>query len=303
MAIDRILVATDFSTHADAALGRAIALAVHERAELTILHVSATAAAVPAMPEVESAAALELAAVAADLEKEVGAQLDDRARRARVAGLQPRLELRQGHPDDMIVQVAVDVDADLLVIGTHGHTGITRFLLGSVAEHIVRRATCDVLVARGEPDNGVFHRVLVATDFSPSAADALRAAMAISEGPVDVVHAWQYPVGTWGMHVLADRTAAMQTLREALIAGAEQKGSDLLQEFAGSARELRFLIEQGPSANVVTELSDRGGHDLIALGTHGYRGFRRFLLGSVAEAVVRHAHCSVLVTHADRAGS
>jgi nucleotide-binding universal stress UspA family protein len=300
MPLGHILVATDFSPHADVAQARAVALAVDEKASLTILHVSATAATVPAMPEVESAAALELAAVAADLEKEVGSQLAERAERARAAGVEPNLELRHGHPDDIIVQVAEEVGADLLVIGTHGRTGITRFLLGSVAEHIVRRAGCDVLVARGEPINGVFHRALVATDFSPSSADALRAAMALSEGPIDVVHAWQYPVGTWGMHVLADRTAAMQTLREALIAGAEQKGSELMHEFGGVGRELRFLIEQGPSANVVTELADRGGHDLIALGTHGYRGFRRFLLGSVAEAVVRHAHCSVLVTHAEK---
>jgi nucleotide-binding universal stress UspA family protein len=300
MSLGHVLVATDFSPHADVALDRAIALATGEGAALTLLHVATTAATVPAMPEVESAAALELAAVAEDLEREVSSQLADRVTRVRAAGIEPGVELRSGHPDDAIVQVAEELHADLLVIGTHGRTGITRFLLGSVAEHIVRRAHCHVLVARGEPVNGVFHRALVATDFSPGASDALRAAMALSEGAVDVVHAWQYPVGTWGMHVLADRTAAMQTLREALIAGAEQKGSELMQEFGQAGRELRFLIEQGPSANVVTELADRDGYDLIALGTHGYRGFRRFLLGSVAEAVVRHARCSVLVTHAAR---
>jgi nucleotide-binding universal stress UspA family protein len=297
MSLGHVLVATDFSPHADVALDRAVALARGEGAALTLLHVATTAATVPAMPEVESAAALELAAVAEDLEREVSSQIADRVARVRAAGIEPRVELRSGHPDDAIVQVAEEVHADLLVIGTHGRTGITRFLLGSVAEHIVRRAHCHVLVARGEPVNGVFHKALVATDFSPGASDALRAAMALSEGAIDVVHAWQYPVGTWGMHVLADRTAAMQTLREALVAGAEQKGADLMAQLAGSGREVRFVIEQGASANVVTELASRGSYDLIALGTHGYRGFRRFLLGSVAEAVVRHAHCSVLVTH------
>jgi nucleotide-binding universal stress UspA family protein len=300
MSLGHVLVATDFSPHADVALDRAVALATGEGASLTLLHVATTAATVPAMPEVESAAALELAAVAEDLEREVSTQIADRVARVRAAGIEPRVELRSGHPDDAIVHVAEELHADLLVIGTHGRTGITRFLLGSVAEHIVRRAHCHVLVARGEPGNGIFHRSLVATDFSPGASDALRAAMALSDGPVDVVHAWQYPVGTWGMHVLADRTAAMQTLREALVAGAEQKGAELMAQLAGSGRQVRFQIEQGASANVVTELAAKGNYDLIALGTHGYRGFRRFLLGSVAEAVVRHAHCSVLVTHAGK---
>jgi len=298
--IGHILVATDLSPHADVAQSRAVALAAREGARLTLLHVSVAATSVPAMAEVESAAALELAAVAADLEREVAAQLAERATWARAAGVEPATETRHGHPDEVIVQVADELGVDLLVIGTHGRTGLTRFLLGSVAEHIVRRAGCDVLVARGPAADGVFHKALVATDFSPSSAQSLEAALVLSDGPIDLVHAWQYPVGTWGMHVLADRTPAMQTLREALVTGAEQKGAELVRTYADRGRPMHFHIEQGPSANVVTELADKGRYDLIALGTHGYRGFRRFLLGSVAEAVMRHAPCSVLVTHAGK---
>ena len=301
MAFGHILIATDFSAHADIALSRAVALAARDGATLTILHVGTSAASVTAIPDVESAAALELAAVAADMARETDDQLAERATRARVLGVEANLLVRQGHPDDVIVQTADELGADLLVIGTHGRTGITRFLLGSVAEHIVRRATCDVLVARGQTTTAVFHRPLVGTDFSPTSERALRAAMAVSDGPIDVVHAWQYPVGTWGMHVLADRTPAMQTLRDALVTGAEQKGAELVRTHEETGREIRFHIAQGPSANVLTEMAERG-HDLIALGTHGYRGFRRFLLGSVAEAVVRHATCSVLVVHAGKDG-
>ena len=62
------------------------------------------------------------------------------------------------------------------------------------------------------------------------------------------------------------------------------------------------ILCSNTSSLCITELAAKNGHDLIALGTHGYRGVRRFLLGSVAEAVVRHAHCSVLVTHPDKRG-
>ena len=48
---------------------------------------------------------------------------------------------------------------------------------------------------------------------------------------------------------------------------------------------------------MITETAERGGYDLIVVGSHGHRGFRRLLLGSVAESTVRHAHCSVLVVH------
>ena len=53
---------------------------------------------------------------------------------------------------------------------------------------------------------------------------------------------------------------------------------------------------------MITHAAERGGHDLIAIGTHGHRGFRRLLLGSVAESVIRHAPCSVLVAHGEHAG-
>ena len=56
-------------------------------------------------------------------------------------------------------------------------------------------------------------------------------------------------------------------------------------------------LVQGPPASVITHAAERGGHDLIAIGTHGHRGFRRLLLGSVAESTIRHAPCSVLVVH------
>jgi hypothetical protein len=65
---------------------------------------------------------------------------------------------------------------------------------------------------------------------------------------------------------------------------------------------LHVQLIQGPPASVITDAAEQGAHDLIAIGTHGHRGFRRLLLGSVAESVIRHAPCSVLVAHSEHAG-
>src|SRR5262249_25411100 len=130
--------------------------------------------------------------------------------------------LRFGLPDEVIADVAADLGAELTVVGTHGRTGFKRFFLGSVAERLIKRTQATALVVRGAapdttaaPADGGYRRVLVATDFSDAAFAALEAAIALAapRTPIDVVHAWQYPVGTWGK--LAERTMAFKSLREA----------------------------------------------------------------------------------------
>lgn len=295
-----LLVGTDLSPIADAALERAIAFARRDQARLTIAYVEPDYTATPAMSDIESAAIMEWVttteAERGTIEKEVAA----RVARATAAGVAASSILRRGKPDDDIPEIAGEVGADLVVIGTHGRTGIKRFLLGSVAEHVVRRAPVSVLVTRGH-DTGEFRRVLVGTDFSPASDKALRQAVALAApgAEIEVVHVWHYPPGTWGLDALADRTEALDALRSALTAGALERGQKLLDQWKDSGRTIRFNLMHGPAASILTTRAETDGFDLIAIGTHGYRGFRRFLLGSIAEATVRHAPCSVLVAHAE----
>jgi nucleotide-binding universal stress UspA family protein len=184
----------------------------------------------------------------------------------------------------------------LIVLGTHGHTGVARFLLGSVASSTVRRAPCDVLIVRGDAVRSAFHKPLIATDFSPAAAKALaRAANVLVPGaPLKVVHAWQLPAGSWGATLLGQARFPWSTVRDAVLASARTQADKLAAEH-GQAIQVELI--QGPPAQVLTETAERGGYDLIVVGAHGNRGFRRLLLGSVAESTVHHAHCSVLVVH------
>ena len=91
-------------------------------------------------------------------------------------------------------------------------------------------------------------------------------------------------------------------MRDAVLSGVQAQADKFIATAPDLGHELKMELVQGPPASVITHAAERGGHDLIAIGTHGHRGFRRLLLGSVAESVIRHAPCSVLVAHGEHAG-
>ena len=138
LAIRTILHPTDFSERSQDAFGLACALARDYGARLIVLHVADVPTVaygegiVPPNPEESRAAAQE--------------QLD----RLRVPRADVRAErrLEQGDPVTEILRVAREAGADLIVLGTHGRTGLGRLLMGSVAEQVVRRAACPVLTVR-----------------------------------------------------------------------------------------------------------------------------------------------------------
>lgn len=144
----RILCATDFSEEGQAAEAKALELVRALGGELVYVHVS-----------VETPLYGEAAFAMADVERVYEAQRRwaDDTLRARVAaaekaGVAARAMLRVGVPFEQIVEAAAEEAADMLVIGTHGRSGLNRLLMGSVAERVVRLASCPVLTVR--PANG-----------------------------------------------------------------------------------------------------------------------------------------------------
>ncbi len=295
MALTTILAGCDLSGPSDHALERAIALAELHGARLVLVHAQADAALGGAT---DSALVTQLGEVSAAVRAAEATRLDEKLAELRARGLATEVISRVGPPDEVLTTAATEERADLIVVGTHGHTGLARFLLGSVAATTLRRAPCDVLVVRGEPVRAVFTRPLVAVDFSPAGAKALaRAAEVLAPGtPVHVIHAWQLPAGSWGATLLGQARFPWNTVRDAVLGSVQAQAAKLAAEHHTPPVEL----VQGPPAQVITEAAARGGHDLIVVGAHGKRGFRRLLLGSVAEATVSHAPCSVLVVRADR---
>jgi nucleotide-binding universal stress UspA family protein len=299
--LSTIIAGCDLSVPSEQALDRAAALAQLNCATLVMVHAQADDAPIE---NVDVEVLKQLGEVSAAVRAEEARRLAQRYEELKARDVNVELIVRGGPPGDVVSGIAAERHADLIVVGTHGHTGIQRFLLGSVATAILRTAPCDVLVCRGTTETSAFVRPLVATDFSTAANRALRHAAALTApgSPIEVVHAWQLPAGSWGATLLGQARFPWSLVRDAVLSGVKEQAEKLVQSSSDIGHSLHVDLIQGSPASVVTHAAEQGAHDLIAIGTHGHRGFRRLLLGSVAESVIRHAPCSVLVAHAEQAG-
>ena len=147
----RIVCATDFSETAEAAWDLASDLAQTHRAELVLVHVFIE---LPVYPEV---AVATIQQVWEEQRQWAESQLAARIEAAVKRGLTARYLLKTGTAPEEIVQAATDEHADLIVVGTHGRTGIERLVIGSVAERVVRIAPCPVLTVKPRPARAAVH--------------------------------------------------------------------------------------------------------------------------------------------------
>jgi nucleotide-binding universal stress UspA family protein len=197
-AFSKILVPVDFSKHADAAIDSAIDIAARYDASITLMNVFEPVAL--AFPEDQSFYAGPITSdVMADLRKALEKKKD-----AAIAKGAKRVAIEQsrGNPAAAIKDFADAGDYDLIVMGTLGRTGIAHFFLGSVAERVVRTASCTVLTVheRSKP----FTKILVPTDFSADSDRALDAAIDIAarwQASITLVNVFQpiahtYPTGS-----------------------------------------------------------------------------------------------------------
>jgi nucleotide-binding universal stress UspA family protein len=197
-------------------------------------------------------------------------------------------ELVSGPPWERIVGLAEP--EDLIVMGTHGRTGIRRFLLGSVAEKVVRHAPCSVLVAREDGEPAPFRNLLVPIDFSEYCKRALEEASALArrnDGRITLLHVIELPPIFHGVPPgeLVKDVDAMATTKLATWA-----------ELVAPAMPVRQIVRSGSAAGqILALLHDDPSFDLVVAGSHGRTGFQRLMLGSVAEKLVRYASRPVLV--------
>ena len=144
MVPQHFLVPVDFSNYSASALDYAIDLAKKLGARITLVHV------IHAMPlgVPEAGVALPVS-YWQEIETEVSQMLEEQRKRIQHAGLRGETVVAHGVPFQEIIKVAKAKNADLIIMGTHGRTGISHILLGSVTEKVLRLAPCPVLVTRG----------------------------------------------------------------------------------------------------------------------------------------------------------
>jgi len=141
---ERILCPLDFSRHSNRALDMACALAREHKAKLTILH----AYVIPAYPLPEGYVLASPETVAEILSKTQDAMTAAKAKAQGSGVASVEALTTEGAPFPEIVRVARELNSDLIVIATHGRTGLKHVLLGSVTERVVRKAPCAVLTVR-----------------------------------------------------------------------------------------------------------------------------------------------------------
>lgn len=300
MKLEKVLVATDFSEQAKLALAEASNVAGIHGAKLIIAHVEPGAEHAPSGAQIPASALKEVQTLLDENRKYAEATLESLAATVREAGIDVSTQIEVGHADDAIVELGQRLDVDLIVTGTRGRTGFKRLLMGSTAEKVVRMSHTNVLVSRGDT-SGSFKRILVPTDFSRTSEVALDVALGLAGagGQVDLFHTWQYPGGMHGLSTPDQGTGPLGELHDSIVAYNRKRANEWTSRYARDDVNLEFIQMHGTPSHAVHDRLEEDAYDLVCMGTHGYRGLRRFMLGSVAEVTVRHATCSVLVVRAE----
>jgi nucleotide-binding universal stress UspA family protein len=290
MAFHTILCPVDFSPGSQQAMRTAVRIAREREAELVLAH----SWYLPPMTF----------AGEATYPAEVVQQLGDEAQRgletavgeaAKLGARRITSRLLSGLPSQQIVELARrEPEIDLIVIGTHGRSGLARVLLGSVGELVVRHAPCPVLTVRPETEAAPFRHVLCPIDLSRPAREALdHAAELVQPGGagITLLHVLDLPAST--------RTRAPDFHRDLDARSAALLDGWTIELRARTTVPVTQLTRAGsPGAQILALLDDDRSFDLVVMGSHGHTGIARMVLGSVAEKVARHARCPALVAHA-----
>jgi nucleotide-binding universal stress UspA family protein len=200
--------------------------------------------------------------------------------------------VREGEIADEILKLANETVSDLIVMGTHGRTGLRWLLAGSVAISVLRRAHCPVLALHATP---LPHKVddlaviLHPTDFSESSQAALQVARSLARdlgSRLVLLHVAPLEVYVSGMMASEmDVDAFRHSLEE------------IRNRLDGM--DLKYPVEvelsRGDASDEIVRVAEELGCGLIVMGTHGRTGLGKLLLGNVAESVLPRAHCPVLV--------
>lgn len=272
--VNRVLCPVDFSEFSKHALDHAAALARSYEAALIVLHVT---------PSDAEMAANELRAFTADTVE---------------AGPRVQVIVRTGPPAPVILDCAREVEADLLVLGTHGRSGFERLMLGSVTEKVVLKAGVPVLTVpravRTTPEGDVFEHVLCAVDFSEASLRALRYALALVVdvgGYLDLLHVVEWmPEASLPIRPDFD----VEPFRRSLVSEAKARLDALVPDEMKDRFDLHTRVRWGKPYQEIVAAAREESAELIVMGVQGRGPVNRMVFGSTTQHVVRKAECPVL---------
>jgi len=276
VSFENILVPTDFSHCSYAAISYALSIARKYGSKLFVTHVMSYPLPTPRGSRVVTTNRAERAAQKAM--KDFVAQVE---------GTDHEVLLRRGDVWSTLSELIVAHQIDLIVVGTHGHSGVSKVLLGSVAEQVFRKAPCPVLTVgpdvSTDPKNiAAIHQILYPTDFKPESLAAAPYAISLAEenqAQLSLLHVIESRKEDPSAELFAHRLYDLIPYRVGLL-----------------CRPIAF-IKDGPAAKAILEAEHERGADLIVLGVKRADRFPAVLMHSPrskALRIVAHAHCPVL---------
>ncbi len=233
-----------------------------------------------------------------DLERQSESLVSETAATAEERGVDTVTAVERGYPYREIVDYANAQGVDQIAMPTHGRRGIERFLLGSTTERVVRRADVPVLTIRPDEDARIpypYRNVLVPTDGSDCSAAAVTAGTEAAIATDAELHL---------LSVIDTMALGADVRTEMQMESLEQSAESILDEAVDLAADAGVddptrTVEYGSSIpNTIRSYVDDHDVDLLVVGTHGRTGFDRYLLGSVAEKLIRISPVPVLTVRA-----
>jgi len=282
ISIHRVLMATDFSECSSRALQHALAVARHYKAELDLVHVI--------QPFAYSFVGYDAMVQAHDLaEREIKEFVYSLQRNRALEGIDHRCWVFDGDVAEIVRRIVRSHRTDLVVVGTHGRSGLRKLVLGSVAEDVFRQSPCPVLTvgpySPGMAREPRLKHVLFATDFSAASEEAL---------PWAVSAAQEFGARLTALHVRPELKGEDAQDRDRMNAALQERRRDLLASVSNQVNDAKFEIQTGDPATMILEVAAAHDIDLIVFGLKPLRSFSDRVPWVQAYDVVCEAACPVL---------
>lgn len=199
----------------------------------------------------------------------------------------------EGEPPQVLVETAEGNKADLIALGTYGRKGLRRLLMGSVTSQVILNAPCDVLVVKKPCSkcSGSYHSLLVPYDGSESSKKALKRACELSKADgaevsvLYVIPRYEEMVGFFKTEAIKK---SLYQEAEKIVGAAKKLASEL-------GVQIKAIVQDGHAGDKIVEIANTMMHDLIVVGTHGWSGMDKAIMGSTVERVIAHASCPILI--------
>jgi len=287
--IERILCPVDFSEIAASTYGSAQSLARHYGAKLFLQHVVEFA-----LPYYEYyAPAAYLVELRGTIRDNAEKKLQEFAKSNTRDGVHPECIVSEGWVTSAILSVASAQKVDLIVLGTHGVKGVDRGALGSVADKVLRKAGCPVLVSRrrerhgaapeGAHDSIQLQRAVYCTDFSDPSHGALEYARSVAA---------EYGAELTLLHVVEDAQSPARL--DKAVASATKRLESLIQPKRGKSAGIKTLVRVGRAYEQIIQHASETQADLIIMAVRGRNALDLAVFGSTTYRVIQLGPCSVL---------